>query len=122
MTNYKLLLFIFLFMVFGICHAQNTGQNEGDYKKRVLETAEIDILASYYSQDGNNAAVTGGLGTEELTDITGTLVIAEVRAVAMVIPADGPSFGIAPAGTWMWISFFSNTVWLMPSSFALERM
>lgn len=75
MTIYKLLLFIFFFMVIGICHAQNQGENDGDYKKRVLETAEIDILSSYYSQDGNNAAVTGGLGTEELTDITGTFVI-----------------------------------------------
>ena len=26
----------------------------------------------------------------------------------MVMPAEGPSFGIAPAGTCMWMSFFSN--------------
>ena len=45
------------------------------YKKRVLETTEVDILFSYYSQDGSNASVTGGLGTEELTDITPTLVV-----------------------------------------------
>ena len=25
----------------------------------------------------------------------------------MVMPADGPSFGIAPSGTWMWMSNFS---------------
>lgn len=46
------------------------------YKKRVLETTEVDFLTSYYSQDGDNAAVSGGLGTEELTDITGTFIIA----------------------------------------------
>ncbi len=45
------------------------------YKKRVLETTEVDFLSSYYSQDGDNAAVSGGVGTEELTDITGTFVI-----------------------------------------------
>ncbi|MEZ4803171.1 MAG: DUF3570 domain-containing protein [Gelidibacter sp.] len=45
------------------------------YKKRVLETTEIDFLTSYYSQDGDNAAVSGGTGTEELTDATGTFVI-----------------------------------------------
>ena len=46
------------------------------YKKRVLETIEIDVLSSYYNQDGQNAAVTGGIGTEELTDATGTIVLA----------------------------------------------
>src|SRR5581483_3046891 len=32
------------------------------------------------------------------------LVSSETRAVAMVTPADGPSFGIAPAGTCTWMS------------------
>ncbi len=45
------------------------------YKKRVLETTEIDFLSSYYSQDGDNAAVSGGIGTEELTDVTATFVV-----------------------------------------------
>ncbi|MFT5255190.1 MAG: hypothetical protein ACI9RL_000529, partial [Candidatus Paceibacteria bacterium] len=45
------------------------------YKKRVLESVEIDLLASYYSQDGDNAAVTGGIGTEELTDIASNIVV-----------------------------------------------
>ena len=45
------------------------------YKKRVLESVEIDLLASYYSQDGDNAAVTGGIGTEELTDLASSIVI-----------------------------------------------
>ena len=37
--------------------------------------AEIDILSSYYSQDGNNGAVTGGIGTEQLTDLSSIVVI-----------------------------------------------
>jgi len=45
------------------------------YKKRVLETVEIDFLSSYYTQDGDNAAVTGGIGTEELIDLASDLVI-----------------------------------------------
>ncbi|WP_378184332.1 DUF3570 domain-containing protein [Aquimarina sp. SS2-1] len=45
------------------------------FKKRVLESTEIDFLMSYYTQEGNNAAVTGGIGTEELTDITPTIVV-----------------------------------------------
>ncbi|BFP42254.1 DUF3570 domain-containing protein [Flavobacteriaceae bacterium GF1] len=55
-------------MVFG----QNT---DTSYKKRVLETSELETLFSYYSQDGPNAAVTGGEGTEELTDATTTIVL-----------------------------------------------
>lgn len=45
------------------------------YKKRVLESTEVDFLMSYYTQDGDNAAVTGGIGTEELTDLTPTIVV-----------------------------------------------
>lgn len=45
------------------------------YKKRVLETTEIDALFSYYGQDGNNAAVTGGDGSEKLTDVTSSLIV-----------------------------------------------
>lgn len=48
---------------------------EETYKKRVLETTEVSFLSSYYSQDGDNAAVTGGSGTEELTDFTSTFVV-----------------------------------------------
>jgi hypothetical protein len=45
------------------------------YKKRVLENTEVDFLTSYYTQDGEKAAVSGGIGTEELTDITATIVV-----------------------------------------------
>ena len=31
--------------------------------------------------------------------LTGLSVIADIKAVAIAIPAEGPSFGIAPAGT-----------------------
>ena len=55
--------------------AQQAKDSTKAYKKRVLETTEVDFLTSYYSQDGDNAAVSGGLGTEELTDFTGTFVV-----------------------------------------------
>lgn len=50
-------------------------QNDTSYQKRVLETSEVDLLLSYYDQDGNNAAVTGGEGTEALTDATSAIVL-----------------------------------------------
>ncbi len=37
---------------------------------------EVDFLMSYYAQDGIHAAVSGGIGTEKLTDITPTFVVA----------------------------------------------
>lgn len=42
-----------------------------------LEEAEINILFSYYNQDGNRASVTGGLGSEALTDAA-TLITVNV--------------------------------------------
>ena len=68
---------IILFCVFAFAKGYTqTGQDDTKvYKKRVLETTEVDFLTSYYSQDGDNAAVSGGIGTEELTDVTGTFVV-----------------------------------------------
>src|SRR5438094_163629 len=40
---------------------------------------------------------------------------ADTSAVAIVTPADGPSFGIAPAGTWIWMSVPLNAASGMPS-------
>lgn len=49
--------------------------NDGEYVKKVLEAPEVELLYSYYGQDGNNAAVTGGEGTEKLTDMTPTIIV-----------------------------------------------
>ncbi|MCB0698621.1 MAG: hypothetical protein KDC11_02190, partial [Chitinophagaceae bacterium] len=48
-------------------------QTEGDYKERSLSLEEVNFVTSYYSQDGNNAAVTGGVGSEQLTDFANQL-------------------------------------------------
>ncbi|MDX5345874.1 MAG: DUF3570 domain-containing protein [Hymenobacteraceae bacterium] len=40
-----------------------------------LAPTEVNILSSYYSQDGDNAAVTGGIGNEHLTDFTPTVIV-----------------------------------------------
>lgn len=45
------------------------------YQKRVLESSEVDILMSYYSQEGIHASVTGGEGTEELNDFTTSIIV-----------------------------------------------
>lgn len=42
------------------------------YKNRKLKFEEANFVTSYYHQDGNNSAVTGGIGTERLTDVSNT--------------------------------------------------
>lgn len=56
--------------------AQEQDSTAVAYKKRVLESTEVDFLMSYYNQDGVHSAVSGGRGMEELTDITPTIVVA----------------------------------------------
>ncbi|WP_048826545.1 DUF3570 domain-containing protein [Hymenobacter sp. DG25B] len=36
---------------------------------------ELNILMSYYQQDGNHSAVEGGQGTQQLTDLTPTIIL-----------------------------------------------
>ena len=50
-------------------------KEEQVFKKKVLEAVEIDLLASYYTQSGNNAAVSGGIGDESLQNVTPNIVV-----------------------------------------------
>ena len=49
--------------------AQDTADSS-KYKNNILTFEEANIVSSYYSQNGNNSAVTGGTGPEKLTDIS----------------------------------------------------
>lgn len=56
-------------------HAQTKLQPVSDtsnYETRKLKIDEVNIISAYYHQDGNNSAVTGGIGTEKLTDFANT--------------------------------------------------
>lgn len=75
MNSYKSRLLIAALFLCSIGYAQQNQDASTSYKKRVLENTEIDILSSYYAQDGDNAALSGGLGSEELTDVTVTIVV-----------------------------------------------
>jgi len=69
------IILAFCVLAFATSYSQTTQDSTKVYKKRVLETTEVDFLTSYYAQDGDNAAVSGGIGTEELTDFTGAFVV-----------------------------------------------
>ena len=50
-------------------------QSDNYQMKANSKEVEIDFLSGYYQQDGNNGAVTGGIGTEELTDISNIIIV-----------------------------------------------
>jgi hypothetical protein len=52
---------------------------------------------------------------------TGIWVSTETIAVTIARPAEGPSFGVAPSGTWTWMSIFSNFGGFTPISGLIER-
>ncbi len=43
--------------------------DSSNFKSRKLKIEEVNLVSSYYAQTGNNAAVTGGIGTQKLSDI-----------------------------------------------------
>ena len=63
---------ILLFLILGV---KSFSQDGSEFKKRVLESTEVDFLLSYYNQDGFKSAVSGGIGSEKLTDLATNLVI-----------------------------------------------
>ncbi|MFS8083788.1 MAG: hypothetical protein ACMG51_10070, partial [Ginsengibacter sp.] len=56
-------------------HAQapKTIEDSSDYQSRKLKIDEVNFVTAYYHQDGNNSAVTGGIGSENLTDFANTI-------------------------------------------------
>jgi hypothetical protein len=67
--------FLFLFLISMISYGQEKDTTVV-FKKRVLESTEVDFLASYYDQDGTHSAVSGGIGSEKLNDLATNIVVA----------------------------------------------
>ena len=68
-------------MYFGILAAfsQNIQKNDSAYRLRKLKFEEANIVSSYYKQDGNNAVVTGGIGSQKLSDISTSIDVKLVK-------------------------------------------
>ncbi len=74
----KVILAIGLYcsMLHGAKAQQNTMVPDANsFKKKTLKFEEANIVSGYYFQDGNNSAVTGGRGTERLTDLANSFDI-----------------------------------------------
>jgi hypothetical protein len=74
-------IFITGFALLGLFKAfsQSTPTDSTVYKNKKLKIDEINLVSSYYKQDGNNAAVTGGIGSEKLTDISNTIDVKLIK-------------------------------------------
>ncbi len=55
---------------------------------RKLDPVEIDFLMSYYQQDGDKSPVTGGIGTEKLSDITPKIIVSAPLNPKMKLSVD----------------------------------
>ena len=67
----RFLLFYGFFTAFNVLSAQA----DVDSSKIHLEDVTIDFLFNYYEQDGNHSPVTGGQGTESLTNTAPSLLV-----------------------------------------------
>lgn len=64
-----------LYMGILASHAQTKPPvtDTSNYQMRKLKLDEINFVSAYYHQNGNNSAVTGGIGSEKLTDFANTI-------------------------------------------------
>ena len=70
-----------------------SGFSQSAYQMRGNDKAiDVDFLTSYYHQDGNNSAVQGGVGREELIDVANILVVNipldSIRSISATVGAD----------------------------------
>src|ERR1700712_3388956 len=50
-------------------------KDSSGYTNRSLRVDEIDFVSSYYSQNGDHSPVTGGIGSERVTDIANSVTL-----------------------------------------------
>lgn len=48
-------------------------QDGNEYESRGLHIDEVNLVSSYYNQNGDHSAITGGIGTEKVTDFSNGL-------------------------------------------------
>ena len=80
----------YLIVALFFCHS---GFAQSAYQMRGNDKAiDVNFLTSYYHQDGNNSAVQGGVGNEELIDAANILVVNipldSIRSISATVGAD----------------------------------
>jgi Protein of unknown function (DUF3570) len=65
--------------MFALLHSYAQTKDSTGFESRKLKLEEINLVSSYYTQNGDNAAVTGGIGSQKLTDIANVIDIKLTR-------------------------------------------
>ena len=68
-----LMLFLGVLGAHGQIKIKTSPSDTSNYQSRKLKIDEINLVSAYYHQTGNNSAVTGGIGTEKLSDFANTI-------------------------------------------------
>jgi len=53
--------------------SQQYNVDTSSYKNTKLKLDEVNLVSGYFNQDGNHSAVTGGIGTQQLNDVSNVL-------------------------------------------------
>lgn len=62
-------------LIFSLAAFQLSAQEGYQMKSNNTDEIDANFLFGYYQQDGDNGAVTGGIGTEELTDFSSLFIV-----------------------------------------------
>lgn len=62
-----------LYLLFLSAFSQNSKQDSSVYTAKPLQLEEINLVSSYYKQEGKHSAVTGGIGNEHVVDLSNGL-------------------------------------------------
>ena len=62
-----------IYMMLLHAYAQSFTKDSSSYKPKPLKVDEINMVSSYYSQNGDHSAITGGIGTERVVDLSNGL-------------------------------------------------
>lgn len=68
-----------IFILFTALLAQQFKADTINYEQPKLKLDEVNLISGYYTQDGNHSAVTGGIGTQKLNDISNVLELKFVK-------------------------------------------
>lgn len=68
-----------IYLLFTVAMAQRFNPDTVSYKSQKLKLEEVNLVSGYYKQDGNHSAVTGGIGTQKLNDISNVIDLKFVK-------------------------------------------
>jgi hypothetical protein len=62
-----------LYLILLHAFSQSASKDSSGFKPKPLKLDEVNLVSGYYSQNGDHSPITGGIGTEQLTDLSNGL-------------------------------------------------